>query len=236
MKSPRLSAPAVPWGSLRHSEVQDNANTIPTTTDYFLRPGLSGDSSASQLQSRQALPAPVFRAITTPRDTQVPSNVSSTSVSVGAAQVTGIDTPQPSSMLVPVMTAPHYSNGIEAVNLGSCPDGEPAVCAPDPTADTREVMNHLLLSCQEVINSTSSTACLLSGASSGILTPRFSSAQSVREEDEEEAELEREIEDAAVATEAAHMRLRDALAKLQNRRSSRVSEETALSSRERGVA
>jgi hypothetical protein len=218
--------------------VQDNANTIPTTTDYFLRPGLSGDSSASQLQSRQALPAPVFRAITTPRDTQVPSNVSSTSVSVGAAQVTAIDTPQPSAMLVPVMTAAglHYSNGIETVSLGSCRSGEPAVCAPEPTADTREVMNHLLLSCQEVINSTSSTACLLSGASSGILTPRFSSAQSVREEDEEEAELEREIEDAAVATEAAHMRLRDALAKLQCRRSSRVSEETALSSRERGVA
>merc|ERR1712139_711978 len=58
-----------------------------------------------------------------------------------------------------------------------------------------------------------STMGLVASSLEGVLTPRFSSQGSGR--DQEEDELEREIAEAANATEAAHTRLRDALAKLQ---------------------
>merc|ERR1712139_66573 len=56
-----------------------------------------------------------------------------------------------------------------------------------------------------------STMGLVATSLEGVLTPRFSSQGSGRDQDEE-AELEREIAEAANATEAAHTRLRDALA------------------------
>lgn len=61
------------------------------------------------------------------------------------------------------------------------------------------------------------------GSTGALFTPRFS--HDAGKEQDEEAELERDIAEAANATEAAHARLRDALAKLQTRRDSSTLEE-----------
>merc|ERR1712216_726724 len=111
---------------------------------------------------------------------------------------------------------------------GSSEPTVPPVPWPESINASRSLAQ-ILQSSQEFQDATAlGSTGLISGSSGGMLTPRFSQ-DGAREEDEEEAELEREIAEAANATEAAHTRLRDALAKLQLRRSWRGTEPSAQS-------
>lgn len=119
------------------------------------------------------------------------------------------ETPQPGSMRVA------YAANIQVASPGEQAMRSPMSISAPHAARLQSVQEALTSSAQRALSAMGGSGA--SCSASGMLTPRFSQEVG-REQDEEEAELEREIAEAANATEAAHARLRDALAKLQTRR------------------
>jgi len=251
--SPR-STPPVPWGSFTtHSAGTTRPGSLITTgpgsdmspqseqvcapdavnlspepryPDAWTVPpdaSLSFDVSPSpgeMAHSQEMFPAPVPRNITaSPSRTQEWPRTSALERLGSASTVMSLpETPLPEPMRMAMHPAsPLLGPGHEL----------PGARSPRPTSVPPVAMARVqsYSSAAEAVSSGQAVQSLgpVFGSTGALFTPRFS--HDGGKEQDEEADLEREIAEAANATEAAHARLRDALAKLQTRRDSSAVED-----------